>query len=176
MPVEEAPVIDPKADAKRVYDVLAKGGLGIVPVNVGYAICAIDPEALERAFHTKQRKPHKRHAMIGSYALHKKIHVLPPKEAGMVKLLIHDLDIPLGVVAPFKQDHPLIQKLGAETLARSSMEGTLAMLCNGGPVLDELARLSFEAGLPCMGSSANMTGKGTKSVSYSAPSDCDNVC
>lgn len=106
---------------------------------------------------------------IGSYNLHREIHVLPPKEAGMVKLLIHDLDIPLGVVAPYKEDHPIVQKLGAETLARSSMEGTLAMLCNGGAVLDELARLSFEAGVPCMGSSANMTGKGTKSVSKGLP-------
>ena len=168
---QEAPIIDPKADAKRVFDVLCNGGLAIVPVNVGYAICAIDPEALERAFTTKQRKPHKRHAMIGSYALHKEIHVLPPKETGMVKLLIHDLDIPLGVVAPFREDHPMIRKLGAETLARSSMEGTLAMLCNAGPVLDELARLSFEAGLPCMGSSANLTGKGTKSVSSDVSSE-----
>lgn len=82
----------------------------------------------------------------------------------MVKLLLHDLDIPLGVVAPFKQDHPIIERLGAETLARSSIEGTLAMLCNAGPVQDELAKLTFEAGLPCMGSSANLTGKGTKST------------
>lgn len=82
----------------------------------------------------------------------------------MVKLFLEDLDIPLGVIAPYKEDHPLIQKLGPELLARSSMEGTLAMLCNAGPVLDELARLSLEAGLPCMGSSANLTGKGTKSL------------
>ena len=32
--------IDPKADAKRVFDVLSNGGLAIIPVDVGYAICA----------------------------------------------------------------------------------------------------------------------------------------
>jgi tRNA A37 threonylcarbamoyladenosine synthetase subunit TsaC/SUA5/YrdC len=34
------PNIDPKADAKRVFDVLSNGGLAIIPVDVGYAICA----------------------------------------------------------------------------------------------------------------------------------------
>ena len=80
----------------------------------------------------------------------------------MTKLLVHDLNLPLGLVAPFKEDHPMIQKLGAETLARSTMKGTLAMLVNGGQLMDEIARLSFEAGQPVMGSSANLTGKGTK--------------
>ncbi len=100
--------------------------------------------------------------MLGSYALHKEIHELPPREAGMAKLLIHDLDLPLGLVASFKKNHPMIQKLGDETLERSSIEGTLAMLVNGGQLQDELARLALEAGTPVMGSSANMTGQGTK--------------
>lgn len=156
------PNIDPKADAKRVWDVLCNGGIAIIPVDVGYAICAGDSVALERAFVTKQRKPHKRHAMIGSWLLHQDIHVLPPREAGMCKLLVHDLNLPMGLVAPYKQDHPMIKKLGPKTLARSSVEGTLAMLVNGGQLMDELARLSFESGRPIMGSSANLTGKGTK--------------
>lgn len=140
----------------------SSGGLAIIPVDVGYAICAGDSIALERAFQTKQRKPHKRHAMIGSYDLHRSVHTLPPREAGMCKLIVHDLNLPLGLVAPFKEDHPLIIKLGPETLARSSVEGTLAMLVNGGQLMDELARLSLESGIPIMGSSANLTGKGTK--------------
>ena len=158
------PIIDIKADAKRVFDVLCRGGIAIIPVDVGYAICAADSVALQRAFETKQRKPHKRHAMIGSWALHKEVHVLAPREAGMTKLLVHDLDLPLGLVAPFKADHPMIEKLGQETLARSTMEGTLAMLVNGGQLMDELARLAFQSGQPIMGSSANLTGKGTKAL------------
>ena len=80
----------------------------------------------------------------------------------MCKLIVNDLNLPLGLVAPFKEDHPMIKKLGPETLARSSVEGTLAMLVNGGQLMDELARLSFESGRPIMGSSANLTGRGTK--------------
>jgi hypothetical protein len=51
--------------------------------------------------------------------------------------------------------------VGEETLARSSIEGTLAMLVNGGALQDEIARLALEAGKPVMGSSANMTGQGS---------------
>jgi hypothetical protein len=36
------------------------------------------------------------------------------------------------------------------------------MLVNGGALQDEIARLALEAGKPVMGSSANMTGQGTK--------------
>ena len=90
--------------------------------------------------------------------------MLPPREAQMCKLLVDDLNLPLGLVAPFKEDHAIIQKLGAETLARSSADGTLAMLVNGGKLQDRIAAMALQAGVPVMGSSANLTGKGTKSL------------
>lgn len=159
---DEKPV-DIHRDARRVFEVLMRGGLAIVPNDVGYGLVAIDPAALERAFLTKKRGQHKRHAMIGSYALHRELHVLAPREAGMVELFCKDLNIPMGVVAPYKKGHPLLEKLGAATLARSSVDGTLGMLVNAGALVDEISRLATEAGVPMMGSSANLSGQGTKS-------------
>lgn len=161
---EPKQVIDIKADALRVFHILKTGGIAIIPASVGYGIVAIDPKALQRVFTTKQRQPHKKHAMIGSYALHRELHILPSREAEMVRLLTVDLDLPLGVIAPFREEHPIIQKLGKETLQQSSVDGTLSMLVNGGKFQEELSRLATEAGLPLMGSSANLTGKGTKST------------
>lgn len=126
--ISTAKIPNIKEDAQRAFDVLQQGGLAIVPLSVGYGITATDPAALQRAFETKQRKAHKRHAMIGSYSLHKELHTLPEREASMVELLTNTLDMPLGVVAPFRREHPLIQKLGAELLERSSMDDTLSML------------------------------------------------
>jgi len=161
---EPEQVIDIKSDALRVFHILKTGGIAIIPASVGYGIVATDPEALQRVFNTKQRQPHKKHAMIGTYALHRELHILSPREAGMVRLLTVELDLPLGVIASFREDHPIIQKLGKETLQRSSVDGTLSMLVNGGKFQEELSRLASEAGLPLMGSSANLTGKGTKSA------------
>ncbi|KGO74894.1 hypothetical protein PITC_043950 [Penicillium italicum] len=157
-------VPSPEKDARAVFDVLKRGGVAIIPMGVGYGITAIDQDALNRIFRVKRREPHKRHAMVGSYFLHRDIHVLPPKEAGMVKLLTVDLEIPLGIVAPYRLDHPIIQRLSPDMLARSVDGDTLAMFVNGGALLEELSRLAALEELPIMGSSANITGKGTKTV------------
>lgn len=157
-------VPNPEEDARVVFEVLKRGGIAIIPMSVGYGITAIDPDALDRIFRTKRREPHKRHAMVGSYILHQDIHVLPPQEAGMVKLLTVDLELPLGIVAPYRFDHPIIQKLPPNLLAQSVVGDTLAMLVNGGALLEELSRLAALEKLALMGSSANIKGRGTKTV------------
>ncbi|CRL28566.1 DHBP synthase RibB-like alpha/beta domain [Penicillium camemberti] len=154
----------PEEDARVVLEVLKRGGIAIIPMSVGYGITAIDPDALDRIFRTKRRGPHKRHAMVGSYCLHQDIHALPPQEAGIVKLLTVDLELPLGIVAPYRLDHPIIQNLPPNLLEQSVVGETLAMLVNGGALLEELSRLAALEKLALMGSSANITGKGTKTV------------
>ncbi|CAI7665922.1 unnamed protein product [Penicillium glandicola] len=154
----------PQQDARAVFEVLKRGGIAIIPMSVGYGIIAMNPDALDRIFRAKQREPHKRNAMVGSYSLHQDIHVLSNKEAGMVKLLTVDLNLPLGIVAPYRLDHPIIQKVPQNILAQSVLGDTLAMLVNGGALLEELSRLAALESLLLMGSSANITGKGTKIV------------
>jgi tRNA A37 threonylcarbamoyladenosine synthetase subunit TsaC/SUA5/YrdC len=155
---------NPKADAQAAFQVLKRGGIAILPMDVGYGIAAIDPDALKRIVNAKQRQSHKRNGMIGSYSLHQEIHVLPPQQAGMVKLLTVDLNIPLGVVAPYRADHPIIRKLPPDVLAQSVVEDTLAMLISGNTLIEELSRLATLEKLPLLGSSANLTGKGAKGV------------
>ena len=160
--MSQSKTVDVARDAQRVLDVLRNGGLAIIPANVGYGLVACDAEALDRLVTVKRRKPHKKHAMIGSYVLQETIHVLPPERQAMVRLLTVDFDLPLGVVAPFRPDHPLVRKLGHATLSKSTVEETLSMLVNGGNLQEELSRLTAAAGLPLMGSSANISGTGTK--------------
>ena len=154
----------PKQDARKVFEVLKKGGVAIIPMDVGYGIIAIDPHALSRIFDAKKRKPNKRHAMIGTYSLHCDMHVLPSREADIVKLLTVDLDLPIGVVAPYRPDHPIIQKIPPTTLDQCVLEGTLAILVNAGELAEEISRLATIERLPVMGSSANITGRGTKNI------------
>jgi tRNA A37 threonylcarbamoyladenosine synthetase subunit TsaC/SUA5/YrdC len=154
----------PKEDAKMVFEVLKQGGVAIIPMNVGYGIIASNSNALSRVFQAKKRKPHKRHAMIGSYSLHCDIHTLPSREGNIVKLLTVDLDLPIGVVAPYRIDHPIIQRIPSDTLDQSVLDGTLAVLVNAGRLAEEISRLATIESLPVMGSSANITGKGTKTT------------
>ncbi|KAJ5184048.1 hypothetical protein N7492_001664 [Penicillium capsulatum] len=156
--------INIEEDAKRVFEVLKNGGIAIIPANVGYGIIAVDPNALRRIYVTKQRQPHKRHAMMGSFALHQKIHNVDPRAAGLVRLLTVDLDLPAGVVAPYHSDHAMIRNLPPELLVESTIDGMMAMLVNGGRLQDEISRLATDAGLVVLGSSANLTGMGSKTV------------
>lgn len=154
--------ISPKKDAQNVFRVLQNDGVAIIPSDVGYGLVAIDPRAIRRIFVAKRRQPHKRHAMIGNYDLHKQIHDLSSREAEMVRLLTVDLDLPVGVIASYRPDHPIIQKIPQELLDESSINGTMAILVNGGEFQEELSKLATHAGLPLLGSSANLTGTGTK--------------
>ncbi|KAJ5690886.1 hypothetical protein N7462_005278 [Penicillium macrosclerotiorum] len=152
----------PKEDALRVFRVLLNGGIAIIPVSVGYGIVATTGEALDRIFVAKQREPRKRHAMIGNFTLHQELHDLSGDAADIVRFIVKDMNLPIGVVAPYRSEHAIIRKLHPSILNRSSLNGTMAMLLNGGPFQEELSRLATDAELPLLGSSANLSGKGTK--------------
>lgn len=106
--MEPEQILDIHNDACRRIRVLLDGGMVIILASVGYGVVAIDGDGLQPVFLAKQHQPHKKHAMIGSYALHRQLRILPPREAGMVKILTGDMDLPLGVVAPFRPTHPLV--------------------------------------------------------------------
>jgi tRNA A37 threonylcarbamoyladenosine synthetase subunit TsaC/SUA5/YrdC len=153
---------DVPGDAKTMLDTLEPGGIAIIPGNVGYALGASTPDALRTCFRTKGRAPHKRHALLGSWDLHQEVHVLTPAARAIVETLVLDHGVPLGVIAPFRRDHPVVRRIDDETLAASTVGDTLAMLLNNGPFHEECARLSLEHSFPVLGSSANLTGTGTK--------------
>ncbi|KAJ9615860.1 hypothetical protein H2200_001937 [Cladophialophora chaetospira] len=153
---------DIKADAKRVFEVLKAGGIAIIPAVMGYALASSSTEALEKVFTTKRRGAHKRHAMGGSYELHKELHVLKPEHAEIVRCLTQDFDLPLAVIAKYDPNHPIMKHIDGATMDALSVNGTIAMLINGGSLQDELTKLMREANLPLLGSSANLSGTGTK--------------
>lgn len=153
---------DVRGDVKAMVDTLEEGGTAIIPGDVGYAMAGSTATALRTIFRAKGRAPHKRHAMLGTWELHEEIHVLDPASRSVVETLVLDYGLPLGVIAPFRRDHPVVRRIDDETLAASTVGGTLAMLVNNGPFHEECGRLSLERSVPLLGSSANLTGTGPK--------------
>jgi tRNA A37 threonylcarbamoyladenosine synthetase subunit TsaC/SUA5/YrdC len=153
---------DIKTDAKRVFDTIGAGGAVIMPGDIGYAAGANSAAALQRLFTVKQRGPHKRNAMAGNYELHREVHDIGGREREIIDAITVDAGLPLCVVAPYHAEHPVVAALEAEVLTASTVGNTLAMLVNGGRLQDEIVRLTHAAGLPLLGSSANLTGTGTK--------------
>jgi tRNA A37 threonylcarbamoyladenosine synthetase subunit TsaC/SUA5/YrdC len=156
------PRLDIEADIGRVWAVLRAGGIAICPNTVGYGIWGGSPEALERIYRTKERGPHKRNAFITDETGQREIHDLDRRKQDMIECVTVDHDLPMGVIAPFRPEHPLIKKIEPALLRASTANGTIGMLLNGGAMHTAIGRLSREALHPVFGSSANLSGTGTK--------------
>lgn len=152
-----------KADAQRIFDTLKAGGLIVMPTEVGYGLISSSTEAIQRSFAAKKRAPSHTQGILGTYELHRKLHILPESTHDMIRVLHKDMDMSFGVVAPFRSDHPVLQHLSPATLANvTKPDGTVAMYLGGSALLIELGRLADEAGELLLGSSANLTGSGQK--------------
>jgi len=151
-----------KQDARRAFDIMRSDGIAIIALDVGYGAFAISSHALKRIFDSKRRGSHKRNGMIGDMIMHRELHSLGPAERDMVEAIVVDYDLPLGVIAPFRAEHPVLKNVDQEALRASTLGQTLSLLLNAGPLHDELARLSREEKLAILGSSANLTGTGVK--------------
>lgn len=108
------------SDAQRVFQVLKTGGVAIVPTEVGYGLMASSAEAIEKAFAAKKRRPGHAQGLIGSYDLHRELHVLDEQRFEMTRVLIQELDMSLGIVAPYRADHPVLQTFTPQTLSNTS--------------------------------------------------------
>lgn len=156
------PLFDIQADARRAFDALSAGRIAIVPNDIGYSVLGCSREALGRIFETKQRVPQKLNAMVANMAIQRELHVCSSRGREIVETVTGDYDLPLGCIAPFRPDHPMMSRLDAEVLSGSTRGGTLVMLLNAGRFHAALTQLSHAAQIPLFGSSANLTLSGTK--------------
>ena len=156
------PLLDLRADAVRAMDVMQNDGIAILPNDVGYSLIAARRPALKKIFDTKRRAPSKLNAMLGNADLHRELHLVSPRGKAIVEAITQDYDLPLGLIAPCRTDHPLLHSLDPDTLERSTKGNTLLMLLNAGPFHREITRLSLERQTLLFGSSANLSMHGTK--------------
>lgn len=133
-----------------------------MPNDVGYSLIAARREALRKIFDTKKRAPSKLNAMLGNDDLHRELHVVSERGKSIVEAITKDYELPLGLIAPCRTDHPLLRSLDADTFERSTKDNTLLMLLNAGPFHREITRLSLERETLLFGSSANLSMHGTK--------------
>ncbi len=156
------PVLNPTDDAERVFTVLERGGIAIVPLDVAYAIFGGTGSAIRRIFEAKGRSFTKPNGMLADFQLFTELHLVGERERAIVHAVTEEYGLPLSIVAPFRQDHPIFSSVDAFAMERSTKIGTLDLLLNAGPLHRELARLSREHGRPVLGSSANRSLSGSK--------------
>ena len=153
---------DIAADARRVFDAVRHGGIAIIHLDVGYAVLAHTADAVRRIYATKRRSFDKPTGLLGNRRLHESLHILGPREREMVRRITHDHDLPLAVIAPYRNDHPLLATLDP-FVHRNAVKGDmLNILLNAGVLRNAIADLALAQGVVCVGSSANVSLSGTK--------------
>lgn len=150
------------ADVDRLFDAMEAGGVGIVPLDVAYAVVATLPEGIRRIFEAKRRSYDKPSGMFGNWRLSRDIHLMDERRHGMVRELVEEERLPFSVVAPFRADHPLFAAVDPFVMKNSSKGGTLDMLLNAGQFHDAIAEGSIARGIAVFGSSANLSLTGSK--------------
>jgi len=155
-------VLNVETDARRAFDVLKSGGIAILPNDVGYSLIGGSTQSLQRIFETKGRAPTKLNAMLGNDDIHREVHVLSARQREIVRAITVDYDLPLGLIAPAREDHPLLRAMDKDAWQASSKGGTVCMLLNAGRFHEAICRLSLAETHPLFGSSANRTMTGTK--------------
>lgn len=151
---------DVAADAQRVCDVVEQGGVAIVHLDVGYAVLAHTRAAVERIYAAKQRDYGKATGIVGNHALHEELHLLGERERRIIRAITCDHDLPLGVIAPYRADHPLLRTLDPFVLGNAVKDATLNILLNAGELRTRVADLALGRGRIFVGSSANVSGRG----------------
>lgn len=153
---------DVKGDAARVFDCLMGGGVAVVHYDLSYAVLSHTDEALKRVYRAKNRSYDRASGVVGSYTIHDEVHILDEEKRRMVRAITADHDLPLSVIAPFRENHPFMKALTPFLLGMATRDGTVNFLMNAGQLRDEIAKLSWSECKPLVGSSANVSLQGTK--------------
>lgn len=153
---------DVQADAARLVDTVAQGGVAVFPVDVGYAIVGNTEAAISRVFACKKRSFDKACGMFSNRDMFVALADVGARELAIVDSVIGRHDLPFSVVVPYRVDHAFFSGLTPLTRERSSRGDTIDMLLNAGALHDAVARLSWARGMPVLGSSANTSLSGSK--------------
>ena len=158
----QTPEPNSQADAQEIISVVAGGGIAVFPVDVGYAIVGNAEAAIARIFACKKRSFEKACGMFSNRDMLVNLSRLDERSIAIVDTVTRKHGLPFSVVVPYKVEHPFFSGLSSLTRQWSSRGDTIDMLLNAGALHDEVARLSWERGMPVLGSSANTSLTGSK--------------
>ena len=153
---------DIEAEANEVLDILSKGGLAIIPLNVAYAIVGQTESAIRKIFEVKKRSYEKPSGMFGGVAASADVHMLSDQGEAIREALVNEANLPFSIVAEYHKDSPLIADVESFVLKTSTKGDTMDMLLNAGPFHNAMAAITHARKTPVFGSSANQSLSGSK--------------
>ncbi len=151
-----------EADALRIFNVVRDGGVALIPLDVAYALVARTADAVRRVYAAKGREFNKPMGLVGGQPAHQALHVLDAQRQAMVQAIVVAHDLPLSVVAPYREADAYLASLDPFVRGQSTHAGTLNLLLNAGALRTRLAQLCWADGMAMVGTSANLSLSGSR--------------
>ena len=149
-------------DARRVYDVLKKGGIAIVYMRNAYAIMSGTDNALQKVKKKKKRSLSRPSGLVANAKTHQKLHILSSEKKKIIKKFSKKYNLPISIIAPYKKKHPMVSKFSLFSKKLATKNNTVNLLLNSGPLREHIADFSLQDNFPLIASSANLSQRGTK--------------
>ncbi len=151
-----------KADVALLLDTIAAGKVAIAPLDVAYSVNACTEAGIRAIYAAKKRSYEKPGGLFANVAMSRAIHIMEEWKHDLAETLVREENIPFSIVAPFRVRHEFFSRTEPFVMASSTRAGTMDMLLNAGQFHNEIARQSWQRGVPVFGSSANTSLEGSK--------------
>ena len=148
-----------EADAARVYEVLCRDGLALLPTDVGYGLVAMEEGAVERLYELKGRPLSKPCITVANAAIFDDL-VLPVDRATREWIADVVTRTPLALIGELNPRSTLLASMSPYVREQATQAGTIATFQSAGHLVQRVADLAFADGRVIVGSSANLSGTG----------------
>jgi len=145
--------------AERVIDVIAGGGLALVPFDVAYAFLTGSLSPLERIYQLKLRPPKKACPVLVSWDQFVEIAQSNAQQLEQIAKVVK-AGLPIGIQAVPDWESDVAKSIPKDCLDLLVSNGKLALFMNMGGMSDDLLEIANERDIRLFGSSANISGMG----------------
>ena len=146
-------------DARRMYTLLAEGGLALARTNTGYGLVAMKSDAVRRIYALKGRSAQKPCVTVGTMEILDDVAtgVQPETRSWLSRAVAR---WPMAVIARTNPRSVLLAGFEPFVASQCTKEDTIATFFGVGELIARTATLAHEHGQLIVGSSANLAGTG----------------
>ena len=158
------------ADARRMYALLADGGLALARTNTGYGLVAMRSEAVRRIYALKGRAAEKPCVTVGTMAILDDVATgIDPDVHGWLSRAVAQW--PMAVIARMNRRSALLSSWEPFVASQCTKADTIATFFGVGDLIARTATIAYGHGELIVGSSANLAGTGNNYTLDSVPDE-----
>lgn len=152
-------IMSPADAAAAVIEVVRRGGLAVVPLDVSYAFLGATRDAIERIYALKLRPGSKPCPMLASWEHFQEASAATPERIAAIAR-VDEAGLPVGLVTSTKWDGDIAKTIPGDVVDKVAKDGKMALFINMGGLSNMLLSEADRIGLRLFGSSANISGAG----------------